>query len=469
MEIIRDKNLDNYSFRCQYLSTMLNRSTLILILSFLSPLSLNASFFTPPLSSRVQKAQTVIIGKVIEIRESPIVGGIDGDHYVLRCEKIQVIEILKGQLQTPVIWTYTRTNQEQQAKTAVGDTLAQCLDYEIGKNKADYNPFNTYKSSFKFPKEPIYHASIDILHGKDQKIKTIKWSCEVEKIYDPKKKIEFLMDGLCSDNEGIKWGGAGGLDYFVWRKEVNDIIPKLLDIVKNDSDKVRYSIAVRLLGANEVKEAVEPLISRFINKNENPEIRLISALGLGLISDERALAPLNQFKDSMRSMWKINEVNEIINSIKIIKAIRDSLQPLDDNARVNFLINHLRLIPGVLNSGDTNPEGAFLIREFLKEKQLAIDSLTKIPCNSFGIVEYAVIKLFGILGANKALPCITNVLLNRDDFILRMHAIIALGKIGDETAIPALNEAIKKYNYEIRTVAEESIALIKYKNQQTTN
>ena len=237
---------------------------------------------------------------------------------------------------------------------------------------------------------------------------------------------EFALDALKSaDDEWVRWA----LVHVIGASAKKVAVDTMLEELKHPSYVVRRRAAESLGGFKE-RRAVEPLIDVLDNMDEMKSIRAAAALSLGALKDERASVPLltalsdENAEIRWRAAGALGNLRDVKAIPRLSEIVEDPLEP--DNVR-NAAVAALG------NIGNKTAE-AVLIRAL----DSRIGNISKNAIIALGKLESetAIPKLIAILEDKRiVLNASTAALANAS---ARTKAAIALGEIGGTRAAEAV-------------------------------
>ena len=237
---------------------------------------------------------------------------------------------------------------------------------------------------------------------------------------------EFALDALKSaDDEWVRWA----LVHVIGASAKKVAVDAMLEELKHPSYVVRRRAAESLGGFKE-RRAVEPLITVLENMDEMKSIRAAAALSLGALKDERASAPLlaalsdENAEIRWRAAGALGNLKDAKAIPRLSEIVEDPLEP--DNVR-NAAVAALG------NIGNKAAE-AVLIRAL----DSRIGNISKNAIIALGKLESetAIPKLIAILEDKQiVLDASTAALANAS---ARTKAALALGEIGGARAAEAV-------------------------------
>jgi len=212
-------------------------------------------------------------------------------------------------------------------------------------------------------------------------------------------------------------------------------VEPLIEALKNNDSMVKYSASTALqkLGA----PAVPAMVARL--DSDDAEFVALLAEVLGQIGDPQAVMPLCQLL-SQKVSYKVRMA-----VVKALGNIRDprAIKPLIDVMKEKFSAErHLAMEPLV-------KIGASALEPLLVE----------LKSNDPDVVRIAAAALVK-LGDPRATESLIDVFKTTDSNAVRISLVAALGKIGDEKAIPALLAALNDEMPVVRRLAASSLAKI---------
>lgn len=241
-------------------------------------------------------------------------------------------------------------------------------------------------------------------------------------------------------------------------------IPAIVPLLKSSDDKVRVQTA-SALGRVPHPGCLKALIESL--NDPNPEVKKRCAMALGEIGDKRAASALSKLLKDTQTEIKITAA-EALGRIGDDQAVPYLIEMCheDDEAVILKALGALRKIK---NPASIEPLTKLLLHESSRVRQRAIDVL--------GQVGDAVVaeQLEGLLrndrsedvraAAAKALgeirdPGAVDRLIDalHDSFSVKCRAIVALGEIGEESALASLLAMLKDPAPEVRYHASQALA-----------
>ncbi|HBC86996.1 MAG TPA: hypothetical protein DCZ94_08590 [Lentisphaeria bacterium] len=206
----------------------------------------------------------------------------------------------------------------------------------------------------------------------------------------------------------------------------------LIASLRDDDDEIR-AVSAEILGSLGDKRAVAPLIECLMDKDWH--VRQQSAKALGILKDKKTIDPLvGCLNDSSRDVR--------LEAVGALKSIADerAFHPLVKSLKDSDPSVRSEAIKALIMTGGENSVEPFL--EYLKDP------------NSESKVE--VIRALGVLGDKKAVGQLI-LLLKSKDKTVRMWAAVVLGRIGDSRAVEPLKEALNDSDPKVKWKAEESL------------
>lgn len=247
-------------------------------------------------------------------------------------------------------------------------------------------------------------------------------------IGDP-RYMTSLIPLLKSDDEKVRIQAAGALG----RAPHPGCLKAMIESLKDDSLEVRKHCAVALgeLGDNRAAAALVPLL-----KESNTELRIAAAEALGRIGDQRAVPYLlNLIED---------EAEPVI--LKTLSSLRKIKKP-ETALPVMVLLQHENSRVRQRACDVLGQVGDAVVAERL-EQILKNDRAED--------VRAAAAKALGEIRDPGSVDILIDAL--HDAFSIRCRAIVALGELGDEVALPSLLAMLKDPAPEIRYHATQSLA-----------
>ena len=241
---------------------------------------------------------------------------------------------------------------------------------------------------------------------------------------------EFALDALKSaDDEWVRWA----LVHVIGASAKKVAVDTMLEELKHPSYVVRRRAAESLGGFKE-RRAVEPLIAVLENADEMKSIRAAAALSLGALKDERASAPLlaalsdENAEIRWRTIGALGNLKDAKAVAKLSEIVENPLEP--DSVR-NAAVTALG------NIGDKTTE-TVLIRAL----DIRVGNISKNAIIALGKLESetAIPNLIAILEDKQVpLDAGTAALANTS---ARTKAAIALGQIGGTRAAEAVGKRL---------------------------
>jgi len=245
-------------------------------------------------------------------------------------------------------------------------------------------------------------------------------------------------------NQGIKdiksrSAGERRRGYETLKSIGNPTVPYLVELLQNEvvpSQTKRWTC--NLLAELKAKDGVPALINTLGHKVST--VRVASAKALGVIQDDRAIKPLLQMlgddQPEVRK-WAIVSLMNFDNPqipIKVATLLTDE----DYSIRI-AAINLLKI--------KKDPSTSANIREAVKSEE-------------FPMIRRLAAQLLGEIKDIDSVDILIDIAIEDTDRFVREDAIIALGQIGDQKAIPVLVEAVADEYKNIQIAAADSLKSI---------
>lgn len=230
----------------------------------------------------------------------------------------------------------------------------------------------------------------------------------------------------------------------------------------HSNDVAAREAAVRALGHLGDARAVEPLLARVHDADEDAEVRIQAALALGALGDRSASGPLLTFLESQALMLPYQEVTlcaYVIDALGLLaeaRAVDPLLSGLDhediDIRKASWQALARIGEPAVLllieALGDTSRRGRWFIVDALGRigDSRAIAPLRRLldDPTTDQYVRGAVASALGRLHAEQSFAILISLLHTEDETsFVRQEAATGLGLLGDARALPALRQAAR--------------------------
>jgi HEAT repeat protein len=243
------------------------------------------------------------------------------------------------------------------------------------------------------------------------------------------------------------------IEYFLNEAATRELF---LQLLRQPGAKIRYS-------SNTLQILIVAL------EDENPDVREIVAVALGIIGDKAAADPLIHALQDENSFVRIEAawalkiigdkaaIDQLIHSLKnenlgIRVEAAQALWIIGDQAAVDPLIHSLKDEDCYVRKAAAEALGKI-------GDQATIDPLIHVLQDENGHVRKAAAEVLGRIGDQAAVDPLIHSLKD-EDWHVRKAAAEALGKIGDKTAIDSLIHSLKDKNSVIREVAAKALGII---------
>jgi HEAT repeat protein len=270
-------------------------------------------------------------------------------------------------------------------------------------------------------------------------------------------------------------------------------------------DPLTRMLAAESLGQIGDPSAIQPLIERLSDTNEDESVRRAAAISLGNFREpaatsalfealwERSSLPGIEFVASPvlraigdpniteRVIEKLSDRNpfvrgraaEVLGLLKDFRATQTMIE-LIPSAEYNFkcsLISALgeigdpRAVPILFEMMDGTSSGSVAISAYsalsqIQDPRIVPGLLERLSSPNVRLRAYAA-DCLGKIRAQNAVPALIEGLSDENSSV-RANAAEALGRIMDPSALPALRERLSDRNYRVRTVADCAIKNINY-------
>lgn len=223
--------------------------------------------------------------------------------------------------------------------------------------------------------------------------------------------------------------------------------PLMEHLKYSKNDHLRTEIA-KALGRIRDKRAISLLIST-MEKDSYEHCRYEAAWALGEIGDKRAVASL---KKALKDEYVRGRATEALEKIGSRKERKKPTKQTDLNNVIDSLVK-------ILWYGDTySDKGDAIIALGMIGSEKSIEPLCEILKNATrDHLRSEAAKALGRIGNKKAIPTLIQALLNDSYRHTRCNAAKALGEIGDKKAISTLEKALKDEYVHTRWRAAEAL------------
>jgi HEAT repeat protein len=287
---------------------------------------------------------------------------------------------------------------------------------------------------------------------------------------------------VCLAVTALILAGAFVLSQRSGKDELNPIIDRLIHTLKYGQEIFEQPDAIIALGMIGDPRAIEPLMEYLAN-SPNELLRADIAKALGRIGDKRA-APLlisTMERDSYEhcryeAAWALGEIGDkqAVSSLK--KALKDKDEYVREQAtealekiesrrerkkptKQTDLNNVIGSLVKILQYGDpySDKEDAIITLGMIGSEK-GIEPLCEILKNAKrDHLRSEAAKALDRIGNKRATPALIQALLNDSYRHTRCGAAQALEKIGDKRAVPALKKALKDEYYHTRRHAAKAL------------
>ncbi len=198
--------------------------------------------------------------------------------------------------------------------------------------------------------------------------------------------------------------------FAIGEKKINEAVPKLVELLKNDEDKVVRNSAARALGKIADKEQFDEIFGALEVGLEDPDIhvRANSCWALGNLGDPRAIPLLEKMVDPGQRFYTMSA---------------------DPNSEM-------------ISGADASDN---MLQEGMKSSDVII----------------AAVKALGSIGNEAGIPPLKKALKDEEDGAVRCAACIAFGRIKSKEATTALIEALNDKMWYVKRDAAKALMRIK--------
>jgi HEAT repeat protein len=188
-------------------------------------------------------------------------------------------------------------------------------------------------------------------------------------------------------------------------------------------------LAIQTLGKLGDNRAIIPLMSLLNDKSENYRIRLAAAESLGKLGDDHAVSPLVDIisDDREHSIYLKESAAKALGMLGDIRALEPLIDVLESKRGIRNKFNFLKeqVIEAIRRIGSSTPK--------------VTDSLLKALTDEAPSIRLAAIDALGDIGDDDCLPALEGMILDKNEDVA-FAAISTIFKLGGEDAIRGLLE-----------------------------
>ncbi|MBD3674634.1 MAG: HEAT repeat domain-containing protein [Planctomycetaceae bacterium] len=245
-------------------------------------------------------------------------------------------------------------------------------------------------------------------------------------------------------------------------------IPALVPLLKSPDDKIRVQTASalgRVPHPGCLKELIDSLT------DPNPEVKKRCAMALGEIGDKRAAPALSKLLQNSQTELKITAA-ESLGRIGDERAVPYLIEMCHDEDEA-VILKALGALRKIKDPGSIEPITQLLHHESSRVRQRAIDVLGQVGDaivaeqleqllrnDRSEDVRAAAAKALGEIGDPGSVDRLIDAL--HDAFTVKCRAIVALGEIGEESALAPLLAMLKDPAPEVRYHATQALAQMEH-------